>query len=80
MAKFIMNGARDLVVWHQNSLKTFAPGTIIEAGESPHEWFDLLEPPTKKKKEAPIKVKKEVKPVTTEKSTPLKIDLPTEKF
>jgi hypothetical protein len=84
MAQFIMKGARPLVVWHQDALQTFSPGTIVEANEAPHEWFELVEAPKEEKKPTPppvVKpvVKKKAPTIAKEKSKP-KVDLPSDKF
>ena len=78
MAKYKLMSNSPLVVWHEDSLKTFTSGQIIEAKEAPHEWFELVEAP---KKETPVPtVKKAPKPPLKKKVTAPKIDLPTQKF
>ena len=79
MKKYVMNGKTSLVVFFEKGLRTFSPGEVVEANETPHEWFKLLDPPKPKPKATPkIHISKER--VVAKKGPLPKVDLPTDKF
>ena len=45
MAKYVMSGGSVLVILFEGSLRTFAPGELIEVDVPPHSWFKLINPP-----------------------------------
>ena len=76
MVKFVMKGASPLVVFHEGSLKTFAPGAVIDASEAPHEWFELVDPPKVTPAPKPVVKKK----LSEKKEHSPKVKLPADKF
>ena len=79
MAKFIMKGPKDLVIFHEDRLQTFRVGVSIDAESAPHEWFVPVEVPKAVTEPAPKPVVKKKK-VVEKKENPSKIDLPADKF
>ena len=66
MAKYVMRGKGPLVIFFKDGLKTFNTGDVVETVGSPHEWFELVDPPKPKnivkKAKAKNTVKKETPP------------------
>jgi hypothetical protein len=63
-----MNGPSKLVVFHEDSLKSFSPGQVIESSVRPHKWFSLVDPPKVVAKKAPKVVAQEAPKVVAQES------------
>ena len=59
MAKYVMKRKGPLVIFFKDGLRTFNTGDVVGSVGSPHEWFELIDPPKPKnsvRKETPPKI------------------------